>query len=46
MSKLNMTYGDLREAMLRSEMQARVTLVLKIWISQLLRVVLDNALHE
>jgi hypothetical protein len=41
-----MTYGDLSEAMSRSQVQASIALVFKVWIPQLLGVVLDDALDE
>jgi hypothetical protein len=40
------TYGDLRKAISRSQMQACVAFVLKIGVAQLVRVVADDALHQ
>jgi hypothetical protein len=39
------TYGNLREAISRSEMQAGVAFVFEIWVAQLVRVVANDALH-
>jgi hypothetical protein len=41
-----LTYGNLREAISCSQMQACVAFVLEIWIAKLLRVVANDALYE
>lgn len=42
----SMTYRNRRESMLRRKMQAGVTLVVKVWVLEVHRVVAHDALHE
>lgn len=41
-----MTYRNSREPMLRCKVQARVALVLEIWVSKVCRIVAHNAPYE
>jgi hypothetical protein len=41
-----MTYGNLREAISRSQVQACVALVLEIWIAKLVGVVPNDTPHQ
>lgn len=41
-----MTYGDLRESILRREVERGIALVLEVWVPQVVRIVAHDALYE